>query len=200
MLQTSSCPLWRINKNAFFRQSRNLFRKGTTTFLQACKFGFIFKRTFAQLPSVSWAQSGISPSLTAAFYRKYLQTDFMKRRSLYNNFTDRETEAHVLATVNLQTPSHRGFFLSESSLCGKYEQPLLPEGFYMLLLSSLSSAARTYTLCGILAQTKDPRPQFQKVRHCSPQLLKQTLADLFSSAGVFFSSSVLAALLSSHLF
>lgn len=63
----------------------------------------------------------------------------MKRRSPY--LTDRETEAHVLATVNPQPSSHRLFFLSVSPLCEKYEQPLIPEGFYMLLLSCLSSAA-----------------------------------------------------------
>lgn len=66
----------------------------------------------------------------------------------------------------------------------------------MLRLSSspVSVLQLVYTLCCILGQSKGPKSPFQKMRDCSSQFLKQTLADLFSSAGVFFFSVVFAAL------
>lgn len=68
-------------------------------------------------------------------------------------------------------------------------------------ISPFSVLQLVYSLCCILGQTKDPKAQFQKMRDCLSQLLKQTLADLFSMLEYFyFPLYLLHCLLSSYLF
>lgn len=114
--------------------------------------------------------SQVSPQAFLQLFRESV-SKHISWRSPCNNFTVWETEVHVLATVTPQTSSLGFFSFQCFPFVGNMSSPSLLRDF----------TAGTHSLCCILAQSKDPRPWFHKVRHCSSQPLKQTPADLFSS-------------------
>lgn len=151
-------------------------------------------------------QSVISPSLTAAFYRKYPQTFIyiykyihISWRSPYNNFTDRETEAHVPATVNPQTSSHRLFFFFFQCFPFVGNMSIHMWAFphswgtsHALPLLSQFSSLCTHS---VLHPGTNQGPQ-TTVSESEALPISAFKADLFSSTEIFFSSVILAALLS----
>lgn len=120
-------------------------------------------------------------------------------RSPYNNFTGGETEAHVIATVNPRTSSHRLFFFQCFSFVGNTSIPSCDCWGILHAPPLLSQFSSSYTY-SVLCPGTNQGPQIMVTE--SEALLITAFkadADLFSSAGVFFSSVVFAALFAVYI-